>query len=634
MSSGNGIPEQAMDTARVGLSVTLGPGEEHTHLTSSDLPALGLRRLRAVLRRSDWERDVAAGAALLEALTHGAEVLPCLVLDHVDRPGDPAELVEALLQRSGPEVPWVEVCVERVEQAADAAQVARRARELGRRVVVSTPAQGGEAALRAAPLERADAVGVDLEGAPEDGWRAAVTRARAALPGCPAWVVGASRPTYPHDELEQARALLAAASLPAERCYWATARDGAPREEGGPPDPQSRSQGLLFFDGRPKLAARLLAARGLAALREVLEWTRRTALEVHGGEPPVLITGGAGFVGTNLAARLLAAGRRVVLYDDLSRRGVEHNARWLQETWPDAVRLVVADVRDRARLRRALEGTGEVFHLAGQVAVTTSLVHPTVDFEVNALGTHVLLEELRLRKERGQGPRSIVFTSTNKVYGSLPDLPLVERATRWEPADPVVRAAGISEAWSLDLHSPYGCSKGAADQYVLEYARTFGLPGVVFRMSCIYGPRQLGTPDQGWVSQFALCALQGEPLTIYGDGKQVRDVLHVDDLVDALLLAAGRADALAGTAFNIGGGPVNTVSLLELLQLLRALGGRTISTGRAECRPGDQRYYVSDTARFRAATGWAPRVGVRAGVARLVRWLMESPSYARRARSA
>lgn len=630
------------DAARLGLAVTLRPGDDAAGV-ARDLVRLGLPRLRAVLPASAWADDAAGAAALLEALAREVELLPCVLMD---LPGDDlAGLVEAALAPCGPEVAWVELACGPPGDHDAVVEAARRVRALGRRVALSVAAADPDA-LAAAPLEHADAVGVDLRGTAPADREAAVRRARSALPGCPAWVVSVGRTSFPHDELAQARALLAALALPAERLYWDGLRDRppavalkrAPDDPGRAPDddgdPRAAAGGLLHHDGREKLLARLLAAGGPDAVREVVGWADLAEVEVRGGAPPALITGGAGFVGANLAARLLAAGRRVVLYDDLSRAGVEENARWLLEGWGDAVRLVVADVRDRARLRRALEGTGDVFHLAGQVAVTTSLERPTHDFEVNALGTHVLLEELRLRQRRGEGPPSLVFTSTNKVYGALPDLPLVERATRWEPADPLLRARGIPEDQPLDLHSPYGCSKGAADQYVLEYARTFGLPAVVFRMSCIYGPRQLGTPDQGWVSQFALCALEGQPLTVYGDGKQVRDVLHVDDLVDAFLLAAARAPALAGRAFNIGGGPQRTISLLELLDLLRGLGASRLAVGHAGWRPGDQRYYVSDASRFRAATGWAPRVGVHEGVGRLVRWLRESPAYARRARSA
>ncbi|HVY47510.1 MAG TPA: SDR family NAD(P)-dependent oxidoreductase [Minicystis sp.] len=335
-----------------------------------------------------------------------------------------------------------------------------------------------------------------------------------------------------------------------------------------------------------------------------------------------LVTGGAGFIGSNVAHRLLAAGERVVLFDNMSRRSVHRNAAWLAEQHGARVEVVVGDVRDQAALRRVAAGATSVFHFAAQVAVTTSLVDPREDFEVNAAGTLNVLEALRALAS----PPPVFFTSTNKVYGGLPDVAMRARGKRWEPEDPELLARGVSEARPLDFHSPYGCSKGAADQYVIDYARTFGLRAVVFRMSCIYGPRQFGTEDQGWVAHFAIRALQGRPIAIYGDGKQVRDVLFVDDLVDAFLAARRDAAVLSGRAFNIGGGPENTLSLVELLELLGELRGARPATTFEPWRPGDQRYYVSDVTAFSAATGWRPRVGVQEGVRRLHQWLEDALS--------
>jgi len=335
---------------------------------------------------------------------------------------------------------------------------------------------------------------------------------------------------------------------------------------------------------------------------------------------PILITGGAGFVGTNLAHRYLSSGVPVRVYDNLSRAGVEANARWLRDTHGDLVEIEVADVRDAARLRQAVRDAARVFHLAAQVAVTTSLVDPVEDFEVNARGTLNLLEAVRACAV----PPPLVFTSTNKVYGGLPDVGLRVRGARYEPEDGAVRAHGIEEARPLDFHSPYGCSKGAADQYVLDYARTYGLPAAVFRMSCIYGPHQFGTEDQGWVAHFLIRALEGEPITLYGDGMQVRDILFVEDLIDAFVLAQDRMQSLSGQAFNIGGGAGNTVSLLDLLGLIGEAYGRRPEVGFDDWRPGDQRYYVSDTRKFERATGWSARVDVASGIERLAHWLREA----------
>ncbi len=334
---------------------------------------------------------------------------------------------------------------------------------------------------------------------------------------------------------------------------------------------------------------------------------------------PVLITGGCGFIGTNLAHRLLQSGRSVLLYDNLSRAGVERNLRWLRDTHGQQVEVEVADVRDAATMRRCVQRASQVFHFAAQVAVTTSLDDPIHDFEVNARGTLNLLEAMRALDE----PPPLVFTSTNKVYGGLEDVEMRRNGTHWEPVDAAIRRRGISEARPLDFHSPYGCSKGAADQYVIDYARTFGLRAVVFRMSCIYGPHQFGTEDQGWVAHFLIRALEGKPITLYGDGRQVRDILFVEDLVDAFLLAQSRMDRISGQAFNIGGGPANTVSLMELIDLIGELHGEKPSVRYGEWRPGDQRYYVSDTTKFEAATGWKPKVTAHAGVRRLYGWLRE-----------
>lgn len=343
-------------------------------------------------------------------------------------------------------------------------------------------------------------------------------------------------------------------------------------------------------------------------------------------EGATLITGGAGFVGTNLADRLLAQGQSVVIFDNLSRLGVEQNLKWLRERYPDRLRIQLGDIRDAKAVADAVAGASQVFHFAAQVAVTTSLEAPSLDFEVNARGTLNLLEAIRSSAHRP----SLVFTSTNKVYGHLADVRLAVRGTRYEPIDIGDSAHGFSEDRPLRFHSPYGCSKGAADQYVLDYAHTFGLPACVFRMSCIYGPHQFGTEDQGWVAHFLIRAFEGQAITLYGDGKQVRDILHVDDLVRAFLLAQNHMSAVTGQAFNIGGGAENTTSLLELTNLISELHGEPLELQFSDWRPADQRYYVSDTRRFVKATGWRPRLNVGTGVAQVYSWLAENRFMGRR----
>jgi CDP-paratose 2-epimerase len=432
------------------------------------------------------------------------------------------------------------------------------------------------------------------------------------------WISETGYSTWRHDEYTQIQALASAREAPVERVYWFSARDldpEFPSIDGFHSDDRDYHFGLRRSDGSPKLLARLWETGGLDSVWEAI--MPRKGRRRGTSKRPVVITGGAGFIGTNLASRLLSQGQNVLLYDNLSRPGVERNLRWLQQTYGNRVEVEVADVRNAYTLRRALRNASGVFHFAAQVAVTTSLSNPAHDFEVNALGTLNLLEALRNLDH----PVPVVFTSTNKVYGGLDDIELTCTDGAYRPVDLQLQEAGVSEARPLDLHSPYGCSKGSADQYVIDYARTFGIPAVVFRMSCIYGPHQMGTEDQGWVAHFLIRALDNQPITIYGDGLQVRDVLFVEDLIDAFELARSNIETLSGQAFNMGGGPQNTLSLLKLLDFIEQLHGSRPKHSFEVWRPGDQRYYVSNTEKFHQATGWAPKVDPRAGVERLYKWL-------------
>lgn len=327
----------------------------------------------------------------------------------------------------------------------------------------------------------------------------------------------------------------------------------------------------------------------------------------------VLITGGAGFVGCNVAHDLLSRGCRVRLLDDLSRPGVTDNVHWLRRCHGEAVELMVADLPLTDRLGEALNGVDAIYHFAAQVAVTTSLTRPADDFRINLLGTFRLLEAVRALAR----PVPLIFASTNKVYGNLADLRLVEEARRY--ASPALPA--VSEARPLDFHTPYGCSKGAAEQYVLDYARSYGLPATALRMSCIYGAHQCGTEDQGWVAHFLIQALGGRAIQIFGDGKQVRDILFVDDLVAAQRAALEHIEALAGRAWNVGGGLDNAASLLEVLDLIAAATGVRPDVRFCPPREGDQKYYVSDCRAFAAITGWAPATAPAQGIPRLADWL-------------
>jgi len=354
------------------------------------------------------------------------------------------------------------------------------------------------------------------------------------------------------------------------------------------------------------------------ALEDSMRWQRIRRGHAEGRR--VLITGGAGFIGSNLADRLLCAGIPVLVFDNVSRRGVEKNVEWLASKHGNLLRVEEQDVRNFGAVHLAAHEAIAVFHFAAQVAVTDSLVDPRRDFEINALGTLNVLEAIR-------GLRTappLVFTSTNKVYGALSDLQLEENDSEYRPAESGRFRNGIAEDRSLDFESPYGCSKGAADQYVLDYSRTFGLPAAVFRMSCIYGPHQFGTEDQGWVAHFLMRAAEKMPITIYGDGKQVRDLLYIDDLVNAFLLAVDNMDRICGQAFNIGGGVSNALSLLQVIELIGELQGEPVAIRLDEWRQADQKYYVSDTTKFCKATGWRPETTARDGIATLYRWLEES----------
>lgn len=316
-----------------------------------------------------------------------------------------------------------------------------------------------------------------------------------------------------------------------------------------------------------------------------------------------LITGGAGFIGSNLAARLMKdPSVKVHIFDNLSRRGVDRNLRWLSSL-ADSSRLTITrgDVRDREALKKAASDATEIYHFAAQVAVTTSLDNPVADCEVNLWGTLNMLEAARASSLRP----FILFTSTNKVYGSLPDLQLTRHSTRYWFRDPEI--VGIRENCPLDFHSPYGCSKGAADQYVHDYARIYDLPTVVFRMSCIAGPRQFGNEDQGWVAHFLYSALQHRQITIYGDGRQLRDVLHVYDLVEAMSAVREHQAVTAGQVYNVGGGAKRAASVLEILKRIEGITGEGPRCDFATVRPGDQQLYVTDYTKLTQHTGWVPK---------------------------
>jgi CDP-paratose 2-epimerase len=435
-------------------------------------------------------------------------------------------------------------------------------------------------------------------------------------PGAQIWMTEVGYSTWRGDDAEQVERFRQALAAPADRLYWYGWQD-IPRtvavQEGLYFDPRHYHMGITDAGGRPKLLRRLLESSGTMALRPGP--TAKLAAIARPAEP-IVVMGGAGFIGTNLVTQLLDEGEQVVVFDNLSRPGVERNLDFLRSTFGRRLHTVLADIRDTAAVDDVVRNAKAVFHLAAQVAVTSSLVDPMQDFAVNVQGTLTILDSLR----RLSPTTPLIFASTNKVYGALTDVGIEEFEGRYLPIDPHLREVGIDECRSLDFHTPYGCSKGAADQYVLDHARSFGLKAAVLRMSCIFGPHQFGTEDQGWVAHFLLRALRGEPITIYGDGKQVRDILHVKDAVAAYRAMLGAIERVSGRAFNLGGGPSNAVSLRAVLDEIAVLTGREVACSYQGWRTGDQLYFVADTRRLSEVVLWRARIGWREGLRDLAEW--------------
>lgn len=331
-----------------------------------------------------------------------------------------------------------------------------------------------------------------------------------------------------------------------------------------------------------------------------------------------LVTGGAGFIGCNAARRFLERGDQVVVLDNLSRKGTRENLQWLGEF--GEITLEEIDVRDRTAMEQVFQrhdDVEQVLHLAGQVAVTTSVQNPREDYEINATGTINLLEAIRLQ---GIKPL-VVYASTNKVYGGMEEIATEEKNNRYQYSD---LARGIDESSPLDFHSPYGCSKGAADQYMRDYYRIYGIPTVVLRQSCIYGRHQLGMEDQGWVAWFIICCVLGKGLTLFGDGKQVRDALYVQDLVNAYEMAIDHQQITQGRIYNIGGGSENQLSLLELIAYLEEFSGKKMKVQFSDWRPGDQPVFVCNIDKAKKEFGWQPKTSLKDGIKVLYDWVLEN----------
>lgn len=647
------------DGAEFGAVEWLRPGEHRRVPRILDqLRAIGARHLRTGISWADYHRPNGADwfAWLLPELSRHVELLPCFhatppSLGIVEKSSAPprepkayADFLDIFVTAFGEHFEWVELWNEpsnlldwdwRLDPEWQVfsemiGAAAHWMRQRGKKVLLGgncpTDLNWLRHIARNGVLACVDAIGV--HGFPGTwsidwpGWPAELAGMRRCLAEIgrklPLWVTEAGFSTWRGDEARQARELLAAMQAEADRVYWYSLEDLAPSlptQQGFHIDDRHYHMGLFRSDGTPKLAARCLRDGGEERLVAI---TELAAPRIKIAAPRIVVTGGAGFLGANLVDRLAIDGHHVLVVDSLARDRVEQNLDWLRARHRQRVAVEIADIRDRFAAQDAVKGAAAVIHLAAQVAVTTSLADPVGDFEVNARGTLNILEAVR--ETAPHAP--VVFASTNKVYGEfIAREQMVRDGERYVPRERRLRG-GVDETMPLSLHSPYGCSKGVADQYVLDYARMYGIRTAVLRMSCLYGPRQFGTEDQGWVAHFLISALADAPITIFGDGCQTRDLLYVDDAVEAYLHALRFArETGGGRAFNLGGGPDNTVSLRELLGLMPELVGVTLRCEFADWRPGDQAWYVSDTSAFTAATGWRARVAARDGLHRLAAWL-------------
>ncbi len=635
---------------------------EHVESAVAELKALGVTHLRTGFSWADYFTPDGEQWYdwLIPYLSNHFEVLPCFLYTPPSiavaekssappkNPKDFADFLDTILNKYGHHFNYIELWNEPnnrseydylLDESWDGfAKMIRMAsywaKQLGKKTVLGGMSPIDPAWLKhiadKGALEFIDVIGIhgfpDVFDSHWKGWESSILELKAILKkrnlSEEIWITETGYSTWRYDEKLQLEKFLTVLDVPVNRIYWYSLRDLSQHRktvDGFHMDEREYYFGLLSENGREKLLYRLWANGGIKNIQKNAWMTHtKKAVNVKDKEN-VLITGGAGFIGTNLANRLLEKGLHVTVFDNLSRQGVEQNLDWLVSRHKN-LSVVVADVRDYMALEKAVADASHVFHLAAQVAVTTSLIDPVFDFDVNLKGTVNLLEAIR----KSQHKPSLIFTSTNKVYGDLNDIELKRNTTRYYPLDAALEKSGVGEYRSLDFHSPYGNSKGAADQYILDYARTYDLRNVVFRMSCIYGPHQFGTEDQGWVAHFILKALKKERITLYGDGMQVRDILYVEDLVDAFERTWKNISKLKGNVFNMGGGSQNVISLLELIKLLEKLLDDRIRVSFEEWRKGDQKYYVSDFSKFKKATGWTPEVNYKYGVEKLFNWLIEN----------
>lgn len=651
--------------AEPGILEWFRPGEyEEVEQAIQDMKNIGIHKLRTGMSWADWFREGSAEWFdwLWKKLSKEVEVLPCFLytppsLGEIPRTSSPprnlkayADFIDVMITRYGDYFEWAELWNEpnntleydftRDYSWSKFSQMIRMAsywaQQRGKKTLLGgmSPIDPNWLHMMAAngTLEYIDAIGI--HGFPEvfdqqwSGWNEEIRELRRVLNHFQLekeiWISEAGFSTWQHDEVKQYEEFKKVLKADANRVYWYGLKDLDPAlatTGGFHLDEREYHFGLKTASGRKKLLYRLLEKEGPENIGRLPHIQKH--YNISGEESYILITGGAGFIGTNLAEKFLKTGQRVMIYDNLSREGVMTNLLWLQENYGDRLIIQVADIREKDILNACVEKASAVFHFSAQVAVTTSLTDPVQDFDINIRGTLHILEAVRRSPHRPP----FIFTSTNKVYGNLGNMKFSDSGSRYIPVDPEVRQNGISEQQALAFHSPYGCSKGAADQYVLDYSKSYGLKTAVFRMSCIYGPHQFGNEDQGWVAHFMISALSGKPITIYGNGHQVRDILYADDLTEAFRLALAHIDEISGEAFNIGGGPKNAVSLKELLGLIEEETGSVIDLSFEDWRRGDQYFYVSNTTKFYNATGWEPQYPVRKGVLQLKRWLEKNRNF-------
>ncbi|HBG27065.1 MAG: hypothetical protein A2Y10_08440 [Planctomycetes bacterium GWF2_41_51] len=608
----------------------------------NELRAISIKHIRAAFSYEDWHQQDGSQwfEWLFSNLSKNFELLPCFVFN----PGSKiynmqefADFIKLMIQKFGLHFQWFEllnsqnsrICSDYKTFNNLIKEVAAEAKINHKKILVGgiSPCDIEILDLFSSDLVNdIDAIGIrDFPG--NYGWinwDNSINKVRKVFEenkiNLQIWITETGFSTWGRDEFGQITNFIDFLKVHVDRRYWYSAEDLTNELFNKNEDVEEKRQyhfGLIKNDGNPKLIYRIWKQQGLQGLQSISSYNGFTSQSFGESRKLAMITGGAGFIGTNLADKLLSSGKSVIIFDNLSRHGTEHNIKWLKQKYPDKIKIKFADIRNKYALRDVLNCVDQVFHLAAQVAVTSSIIDPVEDFSVNINGTLNLLEEIRRMKNRP----SLLFTSTNKVYGRLDDINFVQTNSRYEPVNTDIKNNGIGENRHLDFHSPYGCSKGSADQYVLDYCRIYDLSNVIFRMSCIYGPHQFGTEDQGWVAYFLIQAINNKNITIFGNGKQVRDILFVDDLTQAMTLAMKNIDVVKGKVFNIGGGPDNTISILEFLEEIKKLNIQMPDINYGQWRSGDQKYYVSNINLFKSLTGWQPKVTSRQGIKKLFEWL-------------